>query len=225
MKTVAIALLLSAGVASAAAGPVIDGGAPDLTGVYFADYYAVGSGGAGTLMDLSSSVTFDTFQWWGGYFSARVGVTGSSSSLDVFALSIFAANGLTFGNQVASAMLGDGQAQITGRLLPSGAPIGWVTPALEYQFSSTFAPITLASGNYFFNLVRLPSASNTGVGSPIFGWENSAGGAQSAGAPLGLTNLAFQAQQSTPVPEVSTLLMVLLGLASAGLLALRRRDA
>lgn len=203
-----VALVFSVVFASQAqAALVYNGGAPDLSGGYYADQgYLYTETGAHFMLGSASAV--NSIKWWGAY-------DGNQNQTDNFFLRFYA-GGATPGALLYSFNLGSSNKSATGNLILGS----WN----EYSYQSTFSAINLAANTSYFI-----SLSNQNTGSDNWFWETSNGPSnngfsyggnwESTGA-----SLAFELSNDTATQAVSA--PATLGLFGLSLLALglRRRQ-
>jgi len=213
--TCSLAVLGLAFHLSALSAIVYDGGAPNQFTGYWAgtnwDYPT-----AATKATFAAPVTFSGMNWWG-VIAPWNGRNGAASG-DAFTLSILEGSGSTPGAVLHTISLGSGAASATGNLVAFALP--------EFSYSSTFVPVTLGAGAYYF---ALSNAYNANDGS-VWGWETTQTGSGGASYLTSVgwqedvdENLAFNLtgpeQGRVPVPP--TALLFATGLAAAA--RLRRR--
>jgi hypothetical protein len=194
-----------AGLSSASASVVYNGGSPDQGG----DIYSYPPFEAEMSFTLTSAATITGANWWGDCYPATT--CGSLS----FQIAVSTNNSGTPGTVLDSIPVGSGNQTATGQLVTGGYD--------EYAYSAGFAPFMLAAGTYFFNVEAAEGP---------WGWETTS--SAPAGAQLQEyfdmsyqslpEQLAFQLTSSptaTPLPAALPLFATGLGVLS--LLGWRRK--
>ena len=215
----AAAILAIAGVASASADVVYNGGTPDQGGIYYADA-AIGFSDAMSFT-LSPGATVTGANWWGGCFSPSSG-TGACGGSE-FQLSIWSDNKGSPGSVVDfMPVLGAVNETATGNQIGGAFP--------EYSYNATFTLSTPLAANTLYWFVIQQIASEP---SGFWGDETTSNAPpgqqfqQNLGAgfvPLVGTNLSFQLTgnlAATPLPAALPLFVT--GLGGLGLLGWRRK--
>ncbi len=193
---------------------VYDGGAPNQASITFADSDYSYSAAATVATFGGSGVTFNGMSWFGAYSQ---GMMGS----DAFTLSIYADASGNVGTLLDTVSLGGGSRTPGGHLVMG-------LNRYDYEYNSTFTPISLGAGSYFFAL----SDTQTPNFGSFWGWEETSGGAQAGGAsyasssgwlPSSSVNLAFELTSTVPLPSGEWLMLS--GLGALGAFARRRRTS